>query len=349
MSSEPNETTPPPAAEPAAAPGAVVVTRALLYALIVVAAVALIASGMLWQRLSNIQEQLARQSQESGNTSVEARTLARQAQELARETAARQAVLDTRLAEVAMQRTQVEELVQSLSRSRDENMLVDIEAGLRLAQQQALVTGTVEPLLAALRAADQRLERGGQPRLTRGRAAVLRDIDRIRATTVADVPSLLGRLDEITRQVDELPLANATAAAPAASSKKKSETQPPRPNWWQQVLADIREEARSLVRVSRIDEPEAVLLSPDQSFFVRENVKLKLLNARLEVLSRQMEAARADAASASAALRKYFDGNSRRTQATLQQLQQVQSQLRAVEVPRIDETLAVIATATAGK
>ena len=353
MSSETNDPQEQPAAalppEPASAPGAIVVTRALHYALIVAAAAALIASAMLWQRLSNIQEQLARQSQDSGNTAVEARTLAKQAQELARETAARQAVLDTRLAEVALQRSQVEELVQSLSRSRDENMLVDVESGLRLAQQQALVTGSVEPLLAALRGADQRLERGGQPRLTRVRAAVLRDIDRIKGTTVADVPSLLARLDEITRQVDELPLANAIAAAPAASARGKKEAPPPRLNWWEQALADVRDEARRLVRVSRIDEPEAVLLSPDQSFFVRENAKLKLLNARLEVLSRQMEAARADVASATAALRKYFDPNSRKTQATLQQLQQVQSQLRAVEVPRIDETLAVIATAAAGR
>lgn len=339
----------PPAPDASAAPGAVVVTRGLLYALIAVAAAALVVSGMLWQRLSNIQEQLARQSQESGNTAVEARTLARQAQELARETAARQAVLDTRLAEVALQRSQVEELVQSLSRSRDENMLVDIEAGLRLAQQQAQVTGSVEPLLAAMRAADQRLERSGQPRLARVRAAVLRDIERIKGAAVADVPSLLARLDEITRQVDELALANATGPAPAASASARRKEAPVKLAWWEQALADIREEARSLVRVSRVDEPEAVLLSPDQGFFVRENVKLKLLNARLEVLSRQMEAARADVTSASAALRKYFDTNSRKTQAVLQQLQQVQSQLRVVEVPRIDETLAVLATAAAGR
>jgi uroporphyrin-3 C-methyltransferase len=361
MSSEPNDPTPPasqgpsqlPALEPvssAAAPGAVVVPRALIYVLIAVALVSLGVSGMLWQRLSNIQEQLARQSQESGNTSIEARTLARQAQEIARDTAARQAVLDTRLAEVALQRSQVEELVQSLSRSRDENMLVDIESALRLAQQQAQVTGSVEPLLAAMRAADQRLERGAQPRLARVRAAVLRDIDRIRGATVPDVPSLLTRLDEITRQVDELPLANAAAPNTAASAASARKAQAPaRLQWWEQALADIREEARGLVRVSRIDEPEAVLLSPDQSFFVRENIKLKLLNARLEVLSRQMDAARADVASANAALRKYFDGNSRKMQATVQQLQQVQSQLRSVDVPRIDETLAVIATAVAGR
>jgi uroporphyrin-3 C-methyltransferase len=339
-----------PVTEPATearAPGAVVLPRALVYVLIVIAAVSLVLSGMLWQKLSNIQEQLARQSQESGNVATEARVLAKQAQELARETAARQAVLDQRLAEVALQRSQVEELVQSMSRSRDENTLVDIESSLRLAQQQAQVTGSVDPLLAALRSADQRLERGGQPRLARVRGAVLRDIDRIKAAPSSDVPGLLARIDEIARQVDELPLANAvTAPAPAAARKKDAVA---KPSWWEQLLADVREEARNLVRVSRIDEPEAVLLAPEQGFFVRENLKLKLLNARLEVLSRQTDSARADVAAATAALRKYFDANSRKTQAVVAQLQQVQSQLRSVELPRIDETLAVLATAAAGK
>lgn len=341
----------PPAAAPAItdAPGAVVVARGLMYALIVIAVLALIASGMLWQRLSAIQEQLARQSQEAGGNAIEARTLAKQAQELARDTAARQAVLDTRLAEVALQRTQVEELVQSLSRSRDENMLVDIESALRLAQQQAQVTGSVDPLLAALRSADQRLERGGQPRLARVRSAVLRDIERIKTAPAGDLTGILARIDDIARQVDELPLANAVAPAAAAAASARRKEAAPKPSWWEQALADIRDEARNLVRVSRIDEPEAVLLSPDQAFFVRENLKLKLLNARLEVLSRQMDAARTDVIAASGAMRKYFDANSRRTQAVLQQLQQVQAQLRGTDPPRIDETLAVLATAAAGR
>jgi uroporphyrin-3 C-methyltransferase len=111
----------------------------------------------------------------------------------------------------------------------------------------------------------------------------------------------------------------------------------------------VWEDARGLVRVSRIDEPDSVLVAPEQSFFVRENLKLKLLNARLEVLSRQMDPARSDVNAAAATLRKFFDMNSRRTQLALQQLQQVQSQLRVTELPRIDETLAVLATAAAGR
>ena len=116
-------------------------------------------ADQMWQKLANIQEQLARQSADTGVQALEARTLAKQALELARETAGRLTVSETRLSEVTLQRTQLEELMQSLSRSRDENLVVDIESALRMAQQQAQLTGSVEPLLAALKSADQRVVR----------------------------------------------------------------------------------------------------------------------------------------------------------------------------------------------
>ncbi len=338
----------PPLVDAAHTPRAgVLMSRGVVYLFLAVSALALAASVMLWQKLSNIQEQLARQSADNGNTAVEARTLAKQAQELARETAARQALNDTRLSEVALQRSQIEELMQSLSRSRDENLVVDIESGLRLAQQQAQLTGSVEPLLAELRSADKRLDRAAQPRLSRVRAAIARDIDRVRAASVTDVPGLLVKLDELARQVDELPLANAVSTSPGASAPRAAASAPL--PWWERMAAEVRAEARGLVRVSRIDQPEAVLLAPDQAFFLRENLKLKLLNARLGLLSRQTESARGDVAAAAAALRKYFDPSSRKTQVATALVQQVQAQLRAVELPRIDETLAVLTTAAAGR
>ncbi|MDQ6882199.1 MAG: uroporphyrinogen-III C-methyltransferase [Pseudomonadota bacterium] len=321
--------------------------RPVLFLLVLLTGVALLVSSLLWQRLSAIQEQLARQSADSGAQAVEARTLARQAQDVARETAARQAVLESRLSEVAMQRTQLEDLMQSLSRTRDENLVVDIESSIRLAQQQAQLSGSLEPLLVALRTADQRLARAAQPRLNRLRAAVARDIERMNAARVTDLPGLLARMDELMRQVDGLPLANAVASSGLAGQPQ--EQLPAGAPWWRRSLSVLHEEARALLRVSRIDQPEAVLLAPEQGFFLRENLKLKLLNARLALLSRQTGAARADVAAASAALNRYFDPSSRQTQAAAGLLQQVQGQIRAVELPRLDETLAALATSAAGR
>jgi uroporphyrin-3 C-methyltransferase len=121
------------------------------------------------------------------------------------------------------------------------------------------------------------------------------------------------------------------------------------PLWWQRSLQVALDEARSLVRVSRIEQPEAALLSPEQSFFLRENFKLKLLNARMGLLARQLESSRADLAAAALSLNKYFDATSRKTQTAATLLQQVQAQMKTLQLPRVDETLAALATAAAGR
>ena len=348
-------------------PDAWLVPRSWALVVAALAAAGLLGSALLWQKLGNIQEELARRTTDSSAQAIEARTLARQAQDDTRELTARLALQETRLGEVSLQRTQLEELMQSLSRSRDENLVVDVESDLRLAQQRALLTGSAEPLLAALKSADARLTRAAQPRLNPLQRAITRDIERIKSASVTDVPALMLKLDELARLVDELPLANDMASA-AASRLPEAQAAEPQPGasaparswlpgvdmrvaqaWARRMLGSLWFEASQLLRVSRIDQPEASLLAPEQSFFLRENLKLRLLNARLALLSRQSDAARADLINASGWLAKYFDTSARKTQAAIQLLGQVQGQLKTTELPRLDETLAALTTAAAGR
>ncbi len=345
-----------PAAAEATLPpgGAPAASRAQVLALGAVALLALLLNGVFWERLSTLQEQLARQTADQSTQATEVRTLVRQTQEQERALAARQAVLEARLGEVALQRSQLEELMQSLSRSRDENLVVDIESSIRLAQQQAQLTGSIEPLLAALRTAEQRVQRVPQARLAPLQRALARDMARIKAAPLSDTPTLLLRLDELVRLADELPLANAVrqGAGPAAAPAATAPASAPAAGWqawWQRTWQGVQDEIRGLVRVSRINDPEAVLLSPDQSFFVRENLKLLLLNARLGLLARQPDAARADLLKASTVLEKYFDANAARTRSTASLLQQTREQMKTLELPRVDDTLAALATAAAGR
>jgi uroporphyrin-3 C-methyltransferase len=340
-------------------------TRGWAWFLLFVAAAGLGLAFMLWQKLSGIQEELARRSLDTGAQAISARTMAQQAQDTAREMAARVSGLESRLSEVSLQRRQLEELMQSLSRSRDENLVVDIESALRLAQQQAQLTGSAEPLLAALRTAEQRLQRAAQPRLNPVLRAITHDSERIKAAAVTDIPALLVKIDELARLFDDLPLANGAVPAlavepvPAPAADLSAEqgliraTTGAIGDWLARVLsgalAVVKDEARGLLRVSRIDRPEAALLAPEQAFFLRENTKLKLLNARLALLSRQSEVARSDLAGVQTALQRYFDGSSRKTQAATALLQQVQSSLKSTELPRLDQTAAALAAVAGGR
>ena len=319
-----------------------------LIAVAVVALAGVLGSFVLWQKLNGIQEQLARQSADTANQASEARVQAKQAQELSLDTAAKLAVAQARLAEVSLQRTQLEELMQSLARSRDENLVVDIDSALRLAQQQAQLTGSLEPLLAALKSAEGRVNRAAQPRLSQLQRAIGRDIARVKATALADTPALLAKLDELVNLADDLPVGNAVAVAkPGESAKRKPEESVS--TWWARLGLLVRDEIRGLVRVSRIEDPEAALLAPEQVYFLRENLKLTLLNARLGLLSRQIDSARSDLINAGILLRRYFDTGSRSTQTASATLVQVQNQMKSLEIPRIDDTLAALATAAAGR
>ena len=328
----------------------------------------LAALALAWttqRRVKALEQDLVRRQADSQSQAAEARVMARAAQELARDTAAKAALLEARVAEASMQRSQIEELLQSVSRSRDENVVADVEAAVRVALQQSVLTGSAEPLVATLKQADERLARYNQPRLERVRRAVNRDLDRVKVLGTIDISSLTVRLDEAVRLVDELPLlaqpeargkpgaapraAAVASTAVAASAPASTDWRGRALQWWQDTGAHVGNEIRSLVRITRIDHPEAMLVTPEQQFFVRENLKLRLLNARLALLSRQFEIAQSDLRDAQTVLERYFERGSKRSLVLVELLRQVSAQARQTSVPRPDETLAALATAAAGR
>ncbi len=370
---------PPPTAAavaPAAAPVAAALSGPALLAIAAVVGALSVVSLTLTllgqQRVKTLEQELVRRQQDMQGQAIEARALAKQAQDSAQAAESKMSLLDARVAETAMQRSQLEELIGQLSRSRDENALADIDASLRVAMQQAAITGSAEPLVSALRQAEERVARMAQPRLERVRRALARDLDRARAVAVTDVTTLTIKLDEVIRLVDELPMlsqaelhsgaaaaaGSARAAAPARAASAAASASPPTAlgQWlpwlgerWSRGSARVWQEVQALVRVSRIDNPEAILLAPEQAWFLRENLKLRLLNARLSLLSRQFDAAQSDLRDAQSALNRYFDRGNRRVLAAVDLLRQVGGQSRQLGLPRPDETLAALVAAQAGR
>lgn len=340
-------------------------------ALLVLSVASVVLAYQAQQRVQTLEQELVRRQQDSQEQATEARALARQAQDLSRDAGAKVALVEARLAEVALQRGQLDELMQSLSRSRDENLIVDVEAGLRVAVQQAAITGSAEPLVAALKSAEERLQRVNQPRLEGVRRAIARDLERVQAVGVADVSALVIKLDEAVRLVDELPLvasarvpSNAApvggpapgrarvrprvASEPGAADAVEA-GDPAWVDWIRHAAGAAWAEVRSLVRVTRIEQPEAMLIAPEQGFFLRENLKLRLLNARLALLSRQFDTVQSDLRVAQRSLERYFDTGSRRTAHVLELVRQVAGQAHQSVIPRPDDSLAALMAAAAGR
>lgn len=355
----------PVAAAPVVAPPATRWWAALAAMLLVLGVLALALAWKTDQRVASLEQELVKRQQDSARQAVEAQMLAKQAHEGMGAAAAKVALLEARVAEVALQRTQLEDLIQSLSRSRDENLLVDIEAAIRMALQQGAITGSTEPLVLVLRQSDERLARYSQPRLEGVRRAIARDLDRVKSIGATDVASLTIKLDEAMRMVDELPMLAVAEPrrepqrpAATASAARAAATGASAPAWslpaawgeaWRSVSSRVWGEVRSLVRVTPVDHPDAALLAPEQAFFVRENLKLRLLNARLALLSRQFAIAQADLLNAQAMIERYFDRGSRRAASASELMKQVAQQSRQMVLPRPDDTLAALTAAAAGR
>ncbi|MDK9726068.1 MAG: uroporphyrinogen-III C-methyltransferase [Sterolibacteriaceae bacterium MAG5] len=336
-----------PATEPPPAPprAAGASFAALRRPSVVVAVIALALLGWQWvetrSRLADVREELARRLAEGDAVAKEARALARQDQESVHALQAKVGLLEAKLSETQGQQLALEAMYQELSRSRDERLLAEVEQSVSIAAQQLQLAGNFEAALIALQGADARLARAANPRFLGLRKLLARDIDRLKAMPAADVPGIALKLETVVAAVDTLPFAfeQRPKAEPAAAKPSKS---PADLSFWQALAHEIWQDTKQLVRIERIDRPDPGMLSPTQGFFLRENLKLRLVNARLALLARDGRSFREDVRQARDWLEHYFDGNAKTVQAAQATLKSLAATEVAAEPPSLNETLGAL-------
>lgn len=273
--------------------------------IIVGLAVALVAAGWNWydtrRELGKVREEVTIKLRDNDLEGRESRTVARRAEEEARGVAAKFGVLEARISESQGQQVALEQLYQELSRGRDEWTLAEIEQTLGIASQQLQLAGNIQGALAALQTADARLARSDRPQFIPLRRAISKDIERLKAAPNLDIPGLTLKLDQVVSAVDTMTLlADGRPTTPLAESTSLE-------GFWSRLGALVWSEVRQLVRIQRLDQSDQGLLTPEQSYFLRENMKLRLLAARVALLQRNEITFRADVKSASDWLTRYFD------------------------------------------
>ncbi|MGZ8154059.1 MAG: uroporphyrinogen-III C-methyltransferase [Burkholderiales bacterium] len=307
-------------------------------------ALALVGLALLaWQWYENrnavdaLRQELARKLAELDSVNKASKLVADQAKEASSEAQVKLGVLESRLAESQSQQIALEALYQELSRNRDEWAFVEIEQTLLIASQQLQLAGNVKSALIALQNADARLQRMERPQLTPLRKAISRDIDRLKALPFVDTVGISVRLDNVIAAVDTLPLAMEVRppAPPAAEVVKE----PPAPRPWQRFLSEAWTELKQLVRVQNMDRPEVPLLAPSQTFFLRENLKLRLLGARLALLSRDQASYKADLDAAREWMNRYYDTREKAVANALSTLRNLNESDISIEMPEISATL----------
>ncbi|WP_250525523.1 fused uroporphyrinogen-III synthase HemD/membrane protein HemX [Caballeronia sp. GAWG2-1] len=324
----------------------------LLWFVIVILAIAAGAGGYALNRKFERNNQALAQRVEEAN--AQDAQLRAKADEAASSTAAlnTQVIqLQGKLNDAEAHSQALQQQYQDLASNRDDWTVAEVEQILSSASQQLQLTGNVQLALFALQSADTRLAATNGPQVVAIRKAVAQDMDKLKATPTTDLTGLAIKLDTAIDRIDSLPLsgeapidpARARASEPGDSASIAAATGVPR--WkvlWYQITSGIGQQLSSLVSVRRIDNADAMLTSPDQGYFVRQNVKLRLLSARLSLLSRSEPTLKSDLKAADAALARYFDPSSKAVQAVRDLVKQVDQASMAVAVPNLDASLAAV-------
>lgn len=343
---------PAPAPRPAGRPN-------LWWFVMVVLLIAL-GAGFWWlqQRVDHLTQELARRQQSNDALVQESRVLTRSAQDTVKELQAKVGALASQVGEARDKQSALEQIYQDLMRNRDDWEVAEIQQMLTNAGQQLQLTGSVQVALAALQSADMRLARSDKPQYNQLRRAIARDIARMKAVPDTDLTGAAIKIDEAINQIDQLPLLSgermlerteagdrrAAVAAPGASVPAATDagTGNTVGRWFGRAWDTVRDELLSVIRIRRVDDSEALLLTGDQGWFLRENVKLRLLNARLALLSRNEAVFRNDLAAAQAMITRYFDTKSRRVQGVATLLKQAQAGAVSVQLPTMSESLGAL-------
>lgn len=333
------------------------------------AALALLGVGVLswlvWQgseRVEATRQELSRRLIESDAAQRDAVAQAKQNRETIDTLQGKIGAFEAQIAEMQSQQVALQSMYQELTRVRDDRLLAEIEQSVAIAAQQLQLAGNLEAALIALQGAEARLAQSAQPQFLPLRKLIARDIERLKALPGADVSGIALKLDTLLNTVPALPLAFEQRPAKPAKADKTAKAATPREppvtapaetapdsakfgRLFGAWLDEVWQELRQLVRIERIDTHgigDPGLLAPREVFFLRENLRLRLLAARLALLARDGRSFQSDLKQADEWLTQYFDTRARAVQdaqATLRGLIKLDVMREPVE---LNETLAAL-------
>ncbi len=255
-------------------------------------------------------------------------------------------LLEVRLAESQAQQAALEQLYTELSRHKDEALAAEVEQLVSLAAQQLQLAGNVQGALILLQSADNRLARINRPQFLGVRRYLAHDIERLKSLPTTDLSGLVVKLDQLIQSAETLPLladaqsalgtqSQSVAGPPPSSAQSRTTLRAS----WSALWGEFSHKFQSLLQVRKLSDPDVMLLTPSQSYFLRENLKLRLLNARLQLITRNESGFQQDIVASQRLLAKYFDPQHKTVQNMSQSLDQLHQAEVTVTLPNLSESL----------
>jgi uroporphyrin-3 C-methyltransferase len=348
---------PPPALPPALPLGAPVPARGRDIALGALATAIVLLGLATWDAhrdRNDLRQELAQRLSASDELGRQAQTTAQGAQRTVRELEVALEAVQGQLAESQSQQLALEALYQDLARGRDEAALAEIEQSLITANQQLVLAGNVRVALIALQSADARLALIDRAQFAPLRRALAADIERLQRVPMVDTAGIAMRLDRAVAGLDALeplpggssPGAGAAGAPSGGASGVPEQAGPAAPGGWRATLArlwaEFKADFRQLASIRRIDSDALPLITPEQSWFLRENLRLRLLSARHALLARDESGFRGDITAARAWVARYFDPRDPGTVALAETLGELERAQVRIDLPEMAASIEAV-------
>lgn len=321
--------------------------------------VALIGVGVIgWQvyqmraGAGDLRTEVAQRLAEADSRATELRALSRQSQESITTLQGRFGALESKVAATEGQAAALESMYQEFSRTRSDRVLAEVAQAVTIAAQQVRLAGNYEAALIALQSAESRLAAPEFGQFHDLRRAILKDIDAVKSHPQIDLSGTSMRLELLFSHIDRLPLAYAVEPAGTAAAMDDLPEVPPGEGaqaWWNKTLgfvhalgSDAWNEVRGMIRLERMDRADPALLAPSQGVYLRENVKIRLLTARLALLASDVRTYGTDLAMAKEWLERYFDTGDVQVQRVLGEIEALAAVDMQAEAPTLTDTFAAL-------
>ena len=224
---------------------------------------------------------------------------------------------------------QTQKAYQELLKGRINWLVDEAESMLNTASQQLMLSGNLQGAVSVLEHIDSRLSRFEQPELIPIKQAISNDLAALKNRPYVDISATALRIDRLETGISGLPLVLDGVLKPGAAPVEATNSG----TWWENTWEKSLNALKGLVEVRHLDSNDAMLISPDQTYFIRENLRLRLLDARIALLQHNGEVYQSDLNNVEATVKQYFDSKSPATQSWLKEL----AELKALDVRMISD------------
>ncbi len=158
-----------------------------------------------------------------------------------------------------------------------------------------------------------------------------KDITDLKTIPLIDRDGLVLRLTALQQQVDQLPLAN--AILPEAKTVEKQQVSDDINNWQNNLMASLKAFSENFITFRTRDGNVIPLLSPEQHFYLKENIKAKIETAIKAVYQEQGEVYTTSLTTAEAWSQAFFNQDNNTVKEFTQSLKQLSEQKIQVQYP----------------